>query len=128
MRPSGAALHLLSLSFSFACRLDNVSCSPINLPLRPLALLCVPMSEEEWIRSGVVFSYNVCNLENLAAQISERGPANCDICLGVRTVRVLSVAKEVAALPADRSHWPQSAQTQAGQIELTDRRLSAKKL
>ena len=47
------------LSFSFACRLDNVSCSPINLPLRSLALLCVPMSEEEWIRSGVVFSYNV---------------------------------------------------------------------
>ena len=70
----------------------------------------------------------VRNLENLAAQISETGPANCDICLGVRTVRVLSIAKEVAALPADRSHWPQSAQTQAGQIGLTDQRLSAKKL
>ena len=48
-----------SCPFPFPCRLDKVSCSPINLPLRTLALLCVPMSEEEWIRSRVVFSYSV---------------------------------------------------------------------
>ena len=55
-------------------------------------------------------------------------PAISDICLDVRTVPVLSVAKEVAALPADRSHLPWStARTQAGQSGLTDRRLSGKK-
>ena len=51
---------ICSLSHSLSLvDFDNVSCSPINLPQRTLALLCVPLSEEEWIRSGVVFSYNV---------------------------------------------------------------------
>ena len=42
-------------------------------------------------------------------------PAICVICLGVRTVSVLSVAKKVVALPAlARSVWPRTARTQAG--------------
>ena len=45
-------------------------------------------------------------------------PAICNICLGVKMVLVLSVAKEVAALPA-RSHW--SARTQAGRAKWTER-------
>ena len=49
----------------------------------------------------------------------EPWPAISDICLGLRTVPVLSVAKEVAALPADRSHWPRStALALQGKVDL----------
>ena len=44
-----------------------------------------------------------------------------------RWVPVPSVAKKVAALPADRSDWPRTAQTQAGQSGLTDWQLNTKK-
>ena len=53
---------------------------------------------------------------------------SCDIWLGVRTVPVLYVAKEVAA-PASRvAHWPRSARTATGRRKRTDCRSSAKKL
>ena len=54
-------------------------------------------------------------------------PAICDILLGIRTVPVLSVAKESRGA-SQIAHWPRSARTQAGQCGLTDRRSSVKKL
>ena len=54
-------------------------------------------------------------------------PAISDIWLGVRTVPVLSVAKESRGA-SQIAHWPRSARTQAGRCGLTDRRSSVKKL
>ena len=54
-------------------------------------------------------------------------PANSDIWLGIRTVPVLSVAKESRGA-SQIAHWPRSAQTQAGRCGLTDWRSSVKKL
>ena len=50
-----------------------------------------------------------------------------DIWLGIRTVPVLSVAKESRGA-SQIAHWPRSARTQAGRCGLTDRRSSGKKL
>ena len=54
-------------------------------------------------------------------------PAISDIWLGIRTVPVLSVAKESRGV-SQIAHWPRSARTQAGRCGLTDRRSSVKKL
>ena len=56
-------------------------------------------------------------------------PAISDIWLGIRTVPVLSVAKESRGA-SQIAHWPRSARTQlqAGRCGLTDRRSSGKKL
>ena len=55
-------------------------------------------------------------------------PAISDIWLGIRTVPVLSVAKESRGA-SQIAHWPRSAQTQAGRCGLTaSRRSSVKKL
>ena len=54
-------------------------------------------------------------------------PAISDIWLGIRTVPVLSVAKESRGA-SQIAHWPRSARTQAGRCGLTDRRSSVKKL
>ena len=54
-------------------------------------------------------------------------PATSDIWLGIRTVPVLSVAKESRGA-SQIAHWPRSARTQAGRCGLTDRRSSVKKL
>ena len=53
-------------------------------------------------------------------------PAISDIWLGIRTVPVLSVAKESRGA-SQIAHWPRSARTQAGRCGLTDRRSSGKK-
>ena len=55
-------------------------------------------------------------------------PAISDIWLGVRTVPVLSVAKEVAAPARSPTGCGASARTHAGRCGLTDRRSSVKKL
>ena len=52
-------------------------------------------------------------------------PAISDIWLGIRTVPVLSVAKESRGA-SQIAHWPWSARTQAGRCGLTDRRSSVK--
>ena len=54
-------------------------------------------------------------------------PAISDIWLGIRTVPVLSVAKESRGA-SQIAHLPRSARTQAGRCGLTDRRSSVKKL
>ena len=54
-------------------------------------------------------------------------PAISDIWLGIRTVPVLSVAKESRGA-SQIAHWPRSARTQACRCGLTDRRSSGKKL
>ena len=60
-------------------------------------------------------------------QSSISWPAISDIWLGIRTVSVLSVAKESRGA-SQIAHWPRSARTQAGRCGLTDRRSSVKKL
>ena len=54
-------------------------------------------------------------------------PAISDNWLGIRTVPVLSVAKESRGA-SQIAHWPRSTRTQAGRCGLTDRRSSVKKL
>ena len=61
------------------------------------------------------------------AQSPHAWPAISDIWLGIRTVPVLSVAKESRGA-SQIAHWPRSARTQAGRCGLTDRRSSVKKL
>ena len=60
--------------------------------------------------------------------LSGSWPAISDIWLGIRTVPVLSVAKESRGA-SQIAHWPRSARTHsAGRCGLTDRRSSVKKL
>ena len=75
-------------------------------------------------------------VESLRVQIAIYRPQKCftptwpaipDIWLGIRTVPVLSVAKESRGA-SQIAHWPRSARTQAGRCGLTDRRSSVKKL
>ena len=60
-------------------------------------------------------------------RLDKAWPAISDIWLGIRTVPVLSVAKESRGA-SQIAHWPRSARTQAGRCGLTDRRSSVKKL
>ena len=66
-------------------------------------------------------------MRNDCFTVRKAWPAISDIWLGIRTVPVLSVAKESRGA-SQIAHWPRSARTQAGRCGLTDRRSSGKKL
>ena len=81
-----------------------------------------PASRSFLFRRAFLFDRHTCTYFG-----RETWPAISDIWLGIRTVPVLSVAKESRGA-SQIAHWPRSARTQAGRCGLTDRRSSVKKL
>ena len=79
-----------------------------------------------WLKQGWVCYPAVGAGLGLLSRCCSTWPAISDIWLGIRTVPVLSVAKESRGA-SQIAHWPRSARTQAGRCGLTDRRSSVKK-